>query len=89
MVTKCANHECANEFHYLRNGRLFIVEVDDRSHWLALGAQPAGERKKPHRIEHYWLCDECAPRLTLVIDRERGVVAIPTGTAVARRAAAS
>ena len=89
MVAKCANPNCTNEFHYLRNGRLFIVEVDENSRLTALGPQPVGDRKKAHRIEHYWLCDECAPSLTLAIDRQQGVVAVPIGTPVARRAAAS
>jgi hypothetical protein len=88
MVTKCANPACANEFHYLRNGRLFLVEVEEDSGRVSLGPQLVGERRKPRRVEHYWLCDECVPKLTLAIDRERGVVAVPTGTRVAHRAAA-
>jgi hypothetical protein len=88
MVTKCANATCSNEFHYLRKGRLFLVEVDDRGP-VAPGPQLVTERKRPQRVEHYWLCDECVETLTLAIDRQRGVVTVPTGTPVARRAAAS
>jgi hypothetical protein len=84
MVTKCANPSCANQFHYLRDGRLFIVEMEESA-----GLQMVGDSKKPRRIEHYWLCDECAPNLTLAVDRQRGVVTVPAGTPVARRAAAS
>ena len=87
MVTKCANPLCANQFHYLRDGRLFIVEVEEGAGLPVPGPHLAG--KKARRIEHYWLCDECAPTLTLAVDRQRGVVAVPVGTPVARRAAAS
>ena len=90
MVTKCANPLCANQFHYLRDGRLFIVEVEEGGGLPASGPHLAADRKKPpRRIEHYWLCDQCAPTLTLAVDRQRGVVAVPAGTLVARRAAAS
>ena len=88
MVTKCANPLCGNQFHYLRDGRLFIVEVEEGGSLPASGPQLAGS-KRARRIEHYWLCDECAPTLTLAVDRQRGVVAVPAGTPVARRAAAS
>ena len=88
MVTKCANPACESEFHYLGKGKLFLVEMDDH------GPVPAGprlvmERRRPQRVEHYWLCDECAGRMTLAIDRARGVVTVPVGTPVVRRAAAS
>src|SRR4051812_30053289 len=88
MVTKCANRTCPNEFHYLRNGKLFLVEVEEESGRVSFGPQLVGERRKPRRVEHYWLCDDCTPTLTLAIDRQLGVVTVPAGTPVARRAAA-
>ncbi|HSE50051.1 MAG TPA: hypothetical protein VLA96_12655 [Terriglobales bacterium] len=88
MVTKCANAVCNNDFHYLRKGRLFLVPVDDHGP-LPSGPQLVGDRKGPQRVEHYWLCDECAERLTLAIDRRLGIVTVPINTPVAKRAAAS
>jgi hypothetical protein len=41
----------------------------------------------PHQLEHFWLCGECARTLTLVIDPERGVVAVPLPEAVRKPAA--
>ena len=89
MVTKCANRSCPNEFHYLRNGRLFLVEMDEQNTPLPFGPQLVRDPKKPHRVEHYWLCDDCVPTLTLAIDRQRGVITVPAGTPVASRVAAS
>lgn len=89
MVTKCANRACSTEFHYLRNGKLFLVEIDDQNAPLPFNPQMVTSPKKPRRVEHYWLCDECVQTLTLAIDRQRGVVTVPSGTPVARSAAAS
>ncbi|HTK95224.1 MAG TPA: hypothetical protein VL382_06260 [Terriglobales bacterium] len=87
MVTKCANPSCENEFHYLRDGKLFLVEVDDLGP-VPPGPQLATQRRHPLRVEHYWLCEQCATSITLAIDRKRGVVTVPIGTPVVRRAAA-
>jgi hypothetical protein len=29
------------------------------------------------RIEHYWLCDECASFLSLAFDKCRGIITMP------------
>jgi hypothetical protein len=44
-------------------------------------------RQAQRSVEHYWLCDDCATRWTLVYDRERGVALEPLRRAVARVAA--
>jgi hypothetical protein len=28
-------------------------------------------------VEHFWLCDACSPFVTLMFDRERGVITVP------------
>jgi hypothetical protein len=88
MLTKCANPNCTNEFHYLRKGRVYQVVVDAERGPLPFGPQLVAEPKRPQRIEHYWLCDECAATMTLAVDRQRGLVAVLT-TPAAHRAAAS
>ena len=73
MLHKCANPACLNSFRKLNEGKLFLVEAN------AFGGT-AGEqlRSRPsRRIEHYWLCDQCAPVLTLSFERGRGIVAVP------------
>lgn len=76
MIAKCANPECGAPFRYLREGRIFQVDMDPGGHRI-VGPFLVGEGGPPHRLEHFWLCGECARTLTLVVDPERGVVVAP------------
>ena len=75
MLHKCANPVCQNPFRKMSHGKLFLVETEPlegielrRTRW----------RDRPtHRIEYYWLCDECAFVLTLSYQEGQGVVAVP------------
>lgn len=77
MVSKCANPDCAATFRYFHLGRLFRLETEtglDRRR--SLGADDAV--KKPlRRIEFYWLCENCAQRMTVVFEKGVGVSARP------------
>jgi hypothetical protein len=77
MVSKCANPECAAPFRYFHLGRLFRWETEvgfDRRR--SMGKDD--EAKKPiRRIEFYWLCESCSPRMTLVFEKGVGVSARP------------
>ncbi len=75
MLHKCANPACLSPFRKLSQGKLFLVETEPidgsetrRGHWRA---------QSSHRIEYYWLCDQCAFALTLSYEKGRGVVAVP------------
>lgn len=74
MVSKCANPECVVPFRYFHTGKLFRVEVsagaDRRRTTMGQDAQPA---KPLRRLEFFWLCQNCAPRMTLVFDKDSGV----------------
>jgi hypothetical protein len=74
MLSQCANAKCGKPFLRLREGRLFLVETER----LAKPGQSAvppfvRARQAPRLVEHYWLCDECATKWTLVYDHERGI----------------
>lgn len=84
MVSKCANPQCSTPFHYLRTGKLFQLEVSNGSREPHL----VTPEKRRHHREHFWLCGDCAATLTLVMDKSRGVIAVPIHPH-ARRAAAS
>lgn len=64
MLLKCANPVCPETFRYLRQGRIFNLELD----------RPApGQNPGPHpRVERFWLCDKCAKSLKVVL--EKGIV---------------
>ena len=82
MLHKCANPACLSPFRKLSQGKLFLVETEPlegsearRAHWRG---------QSSHRIEYYWLCDQCAFALTLSYEKGRGVVTVPRPE-VARR----
>lgn len=50
MVSQCANPECGKPLHYLRDGRIFLLEFEVRAADGDLG----------RRAEHFWLCGKCA-----------------------------
>jgi len=86
MIEKCANPDCAELFRYLRGGRLYQVDRDAVGH-LVGGPFQISEGGLPHRLEHFWLCGNCAQRLTLAIDPQRGVVPVPLPHPHRRKAA--
>jgi hypothetical protein len=56
MLGKCTNPSCSAPFRYLRDGRLFRLEAD-----------PGFRTSKPKKLEYFWLCDGCSPRMSLRI----------------------
>ena len=89
MLAKCANPSCNTPFLYLREGRLYQMEVGE----LLPGAlqprhqsSPAEDRKPGRRLEFFWLCGRCSRRMSLAFQPGRGIVVVP---ASAQGAAAS
>ena len=71
MVNNCANPKCAKPLHYLREGRVFVFDVQgDRS-----GKTNGG--KTIHHLEHYWLCGECSRLFMVEYESEKGVRLVP------------
>jgi len=85
MLSQCANPKCSKPFLKLREGKLFLVETER----MTKPGEPAvppfvRARQQQRRVEHYWLCDDCAAQWTLVYERDHGVALAPL-----RRPAAS
>ena len=76
MVSKCANSKCDAVFRYLGKGRLFRFERA-----LKTSEPPADDltnmRKAPSLVEHFWLSEACAGQMTLTLDRNHSVIAVP------------
>jgi hypothetical protein len=66
MLAKCANPPCSARFLYMREGRIFNIEV-------VLGRGSNGHPSAT-KIEHYWLCAECSR--TWKVTRRNGGVSI-------------
>jgi len=85
LLSRCANSQCGKPFLRLREGKLFLVETGRVTRPGESSAPPFVRARQPQRcVEHYWLCDDCATRWTLVYDRDSGV-----GLTALRRAALS
>jgi hypothetical protein len=84
VIAMCANPACNIPFHYFRSGQIFMVDADD--------VDPRSRTDHPkRRIEHFWLCGECAPTTHLMRTSD-GAVTIcqaprPSDPAVALRIA--
>ena len=78
MLSKCANPDCSASFRYLHQGKLFRIETAanlDRRR-PTLGSD--NDKKKPlRRLEFYWLCEDCAQNMTVILDKETGVCVRP------------
>ncbi|HXZ82025.1 MAG TPA: hypothetical protein VEG30_19000 [Terriglobales bacterium] len=76
MLSKCANPSCHTVFRYLREGKLFEFET---SSLPTLRESSILRAKRSGRVEFFWLCGRCMSQMTIVVDRERGVVTVPLG----------
>jgi hypothetical protein len=87
MLHKCANPNCANPFRKLSEGRLFLVETGNfPSSNPALRRWDAGIQ---HRIEHFWLCSQCASVLTLAFEKGKGLRTVPLPESAKKKPAVS
>lgn len=75
MLAKCANPACNAPFLYLREGKLYQMEVAVDS--APAEQESAEDRKRSRRLEFFWLCAKCAPQMTLAYDQGRGLVVVP------------
>lgn len=84
MLHKCANPDCVRPFRKLAEGKLFLIEIASS----CPPGEPAGwDGSTPHRVEHFWLCEQCASVLTLSFDKRRGMVTVPLPEGVRKRPA--
>ena len=65
MLSKCAHPVCFAQFRYLRHGKVFKVR-------MPVAADPSSE----HRVEYFWLCDNCAQAFKVVL-RDGAVMTVP------------
>jgi hypothetical protein len=76
MMSKCANPSCATPFHYLRDGRLFRMEIPSAELPITVRSGEFGEKKPARRVEHFWLCGPCSAAFTLNVQQGQ-VVTVP------------
>lgn len=69
MLSKCANPSCSSQFLYLHRGKLFRMEIDAWNGQAQDSSPDFAGKKAPRRLEYFWLCEECAATMTVVIDQ--------------------
>lgn len=75
MLHKCVNPACSVPFLRMTEGKLFVVQMPPRP---VSNARGLDQRKSALRkVEHYWMCDNCARELTIFFDADRGMVTVP------------
>ena len=77
MVSKCANPDCSVPFRYFHLGKLFRFEGEAGPERRRAMGNERDEKKHMRRLEFYWLCERCAPRMTLVFEKGTGVSVRP------------
>jgi hypothetical protein len=77
MLAKCANPACSTKFLRLNEGKLFQVETEFVARPAHRRGRMAGKARTKRRTEHFWLCPECAPFVTLAFDKHEGIITIP------------
>lgn len=58
MVNQCANPKCAKPLHYLREGRIFVFN-------LQTPVMDSSAKLADHLLRHYWLCGDCSQHMFL------------------------
>jgi len=69
---KCANPACADAFHWLAGGKFFRFRPSEAE--LSSEHPTAAPELGGRHVRHYWLCERCASRFTLVYIPDTGVV---------------
>jgi hypothetical protein len=70
MLSKCANPGCPAPFLYLHEGKLFRLDIGTES------AAGQTSQKAVRNLEFFWLCGECAAKLTLRYKKGVGVTTV-------------
>jgi hypothetical protein len=64
MLDKCLNPACSAKFHTLRDGRVFVKEVD-------VGFDEGG-KEHSHKPAYFWLSGACCRTMTVVAGEREG-----------------
>jgi len=69
MVENCINPACSSSFRYLREGRVFVTEVE--------GDSRTKSNAHPRQLRYVWLCNSCCRRMTVIVEKGQGIKVVP------------
>src|SRR5689334_18579295 len=76
MLTKCANPLCSRPLHYLRDGKVYRVEIKEEMQENGSNPFLVSSRRKSN-LQHYWLCGDCMITMTLHFDERGNLSVVP------------
>jgi hypothetical protein len=80
MLDKCANPACSATFRRLRDGRVFVTEIE--ADYQSSTSGSARQR------QYFWLCNSCCRTMTVIAEKGKRVQVVPlAATGIAARAA--
>ena len=65
MLDKCANPACPATFRNLRDGRVFVTEVEADDQTVVSG--------HAHQRQYFWLCGSCSRTMTVTVEKGKTV----------------
>jgi len=79
MLSKCLNSHCSATFQYLGEGRLFRIDYTEAGKKRAMAGMQVvpSQRSKAKAMEHFWLCERCASKLTIEVTDASEVRLVP------------
>jgi len=69
MLDKCANPACSATFRRLRDGRVFVTEVE--------GDYKSNASVDVPRRQYFWLCNSCCRNMTVIAEKGKKVQVVP------------
>jgi len=79
MVSKCANPSCVERFLYLHKGKLFRLDTGNAAPNGA--AKTGASGKSVRKTQYFWLCEDCARKMTVVFREGVGIMTRPLARA--------
>ena len=67
MLDQCANPACAEKFHRLTEGRLFVLFVSEAE--VEYQSSPS----ECHAPQYFWLCGPCCRTMTVTVEKGKTV----------------
>ena len=79
MLSKCLNQNCSETFQYLGQGRLYRIDFTEAGRKRAQAGKqsPSSNLSKSDRMEHFWLCENCAATMTIELSEDGAVRLVP------------
>jgi hypothetical protein len=69
MLDKCTNPACFAVFRSLRDGKLFVTEVEPDYH--------SGLSAHMRQRQNSWLCNSCCRNMTVTVEKGKSAQVVP------------